>query len=718
MQSPHIEAVFGPGGILAKAFPGYEPREGQVQLATAVDEAMRDGASLIAEAPTGTGKSLAYLVPAIHHVTKGGAVIAGRRPPSRDDFADDFDGDGRDEEKAPEPPRVVIATANIALQEQLAGKDLPLLRKLLPDPFTFALAKGLGNYLCQDRCDDSELEQLVSPLQDEREREQWKVLRAWSETTQTGDLSELPFEVLPSLKPKVTTASDDCTGKACPRFGVCHAQKSKAAVKGARVIVTNYHLLFTHIMLLAEFGRGVLPPFDLLVLDEAHKAAEIARDFFGSKVTLGGIRWAVRLLIQPKGDPGPKGPLPPLNPQLRDLLLTTAEAFFADLADVRASRDYYARLKAFNVEGVEWKPLRDLLLGAKAVYEGAAKTGLLTAMRNEELRRAARRCRLLAVYLEASMTLERDTASDPTERHVYFVEAEAARARGAKPRITLGSKPVHVGPLLEKVLFTPETYGIQTCIATSATLTVAERFDFLAGEIGAKKARQLIAPSPFDFTKQCLLVLPRDLPDPSSKTFPAEAAEWVVRAVEQAGGRTLGLFTSYRGLEAATELCRARFGDRLTILRQGEAPRTQLIARFKADVRSVLLGTESFWAGVDVPGEACSCVVIDRIPFATPEDPIANALDETMGRDFFSKVSIPKAAIQLRQGFGRLIRAASDRGCVVLLDRRIIDKPYGKRFLSSLPVTMRSRSIEDIGRFLGVSQRQRGAVAGALGVSL
>jgi ATP-dependent DNA helicase DinG len=646
----YIDEAFGPGGHLSRALPGYEPRRGQVDLARAVDRAIRDSTVLLGEAGTGVGKSFAYAVPAVWH-----AVHEGRR--------------------------VLVVTANLNLQDQLAGKDLPLLRACLPWPFDFAVMKGRANYLCLDRHADSLSESVFGSLFGRREEvEQWDRVNSWAAETTGGDVAELPFEPLPSLRQRFTVGAEDCLGRACPRHGDCFANRAKVRAESAHVVVANYHLLFAHLQVVRGSGgeAAVLPPFDAMVLDEANRAADIARDFFGARVTAGACRWAARLLAGKEGD---------LDPELKERISGEADRFFEALGDHAASPAYRSRLRrADSVR--DWGRLVGLMQRASSVYLSAA--GTEEPKRKEQLRKCASRCEGIVSAVTAAMS---DPAGD--DDRVYFVDRQG-------DRVALASKAIDVSGRLRAELFEAESVGSVTC--TSATLRVGASFEFFSGEVGVAESHdveELVAESPFDFREQCLLVVPRDAPDPKLDVQHREAARLFVEACRQAGGRTLGLFTSYRSLTVAHELASARLPYR--VMRQGEAPRHELVRRFREDKTSVLLGAESFWSGVDVPGEALSCVVMDRLPFPNPSDPVMDALAER-DDDSFRNQSLPRATTMFRQGFGRLIRASTDRGAVVCLDSRLLDKPYGKLFLKCLPAGVRmSRDLADVGRFLASS---------------
>jgi ATP-dependent DNA helicase DinG len=632
VSAPYLDAVFDADGHLARALDGYAPRAGQIALARSVDDAIERGLHLLAEAPTGTGKSIGYAVPVTHHAAGG--------------------------------LRAVIATANIALQEQLVRKDLPLLARALPWDVSFALLKGRNNYLCAARLAESRAGWLPFTA-DPGEAAASAAIEDWATTTVTGDVSDLPFEPPPRLWRRYSVLAEDCPAAACRFHDECFAMRARAAAGRASVVVTNYHLLFAHLQLRDATGEElVLPHFDVAVLDEGHKAADIARDFFGFRVTAGGVRFAARLL----GRIGHEG--------LRVALESQAAAFFAALLAHRRAPEYRARLREPDVVPAE--ELCDTLRAAAHAYAGAAEAAQ-DGGEHAELDRAARRADTLAARIGAAVAL-RDRGA------VYYLDVDD------EERAALCSKLVDVAPFLARALFG----AAKSVTVTSATLSTGESFEFARRELGVEMARELIVGSPFSFGDQCLLVVPDGMPLPTDATFPAAVADTVAEVIDLARGRTLGLFTSYRNLH----LTRDRLaGSGHRVLVQGALPRTTLIDEFRRDVHSVLLGTESFWGGVDVPGESLSCVVIDRLPFLTPDDPLLDAISERDER-CFSTQSLPRAVIAFKQAFGRLIRAATDRGVVVVLDRRILTRRYGEAFLQSLPRVRRTEHLADVARFL------------------
>jgi len=697
----YLEAVFGRDGLLAREFDGYKIRSGQVELAEAVDAAIRgvdEKRHLLAEGPTGTGKSLAYCVPATYHAKKSQAAV-------------------------------VIATANIALQEQLVEKDLPLLARILPWRFSFALLKGIGNFLCLDALEDTEHELELEGRRfgfDEDEHDRIEVIRDWARATQTGDVSELPFEPK-ALWSKFSTTADDCKRDKCDKCDDCFALAAIARAKGADVIVTNFHMLFAHIKVARQtaYQALILPPHSTLILDEAHKAADTARDFFGMKIGAGGLKKQIKKARTRENGKQLRAPgMADTDLDFRPKAFGISEArveslegasnkFFSQLTGFMKSREYQTRLKVAD-------PVESSAIVAELTAtadELATQTRLLAPFippkvpgakpskaekRKKELELVKTKLREVAGSIVAAMQL----ADEP--REVYFLEEDRAG------RAVLRSKLVDVSPILRVELFNdlskceePENYQNperhESCILTSATLSTGGRFDWIGKEVGAppEKTRTLIADSPFDFESQALLIVPNDVPFPNGKTadeYRERVPELMLDVIELAQGRTLCLFTSYRNLNATRDAYR-RSGLPYRLLVQGDAPRTKLVEEFKADESSVLLGTESFWAGVDCPGEALSCVAIDRIPFATPDDPVLDMISAHNDRWFFD-YSIPRACIQFKQGAGRLIRTVTDSGVVVCFDRRIVDKSYGRIFVKSLPPMAKTRRLDALAEFL------------------
>jgi ATP-dependent DNA helicase DinG len=679
-MSDYIDEVFGATGALAKRFPGYEPREGQVSLARAVDAAIKNDGHLLAEAPTGTGKSLAYAVPAIYHALQ-------RR------------------ENAVPGAAAIIVTANIALQEQLVRKDLPLLSEILTWPFDYALLKGKNNFLCVDRLING-----APGAPDAADAEAIEKIVEWANHTETGDVSELPFEPPYSAWSRFSVGSDDCVGSECDYYKSCFSELARKHAQRAHVVVTNYHLFFADMKIRQVTGGmvSILPPYSIAVLDEGHKATDIARDFFGFRITEGSLGWAGAMLPWEE----------------RAGLENAAQAFFMSLRSHKNSGMYKARLR--KADAVDSSFIVAALRKARVAYgdmiEPLFGEDATTEQRKEAIKIARKLGRIVEIekQIELAMRLRSspkqpwqpvpsspdDTSgvrwywSDPGLGGNNTVKSEADASsiddvfyiEEDRSKTVLCSRPIRVAERLREELFKTT----QSVSVTSATLMARGSFDFIASDLGVDKPATLEAKSPFNWREAALLVTPPDVPEPNAAEFTRAAAQKCRETIEYAKGRTLALFTSYKNLNAAHE---AVLHTGYRILRQGDMPRTQLIDEFRKDTNSVLLGVESFWAGVDVPGESLSCVFIDRLPFITPEDPVMDALSES-DREWFMKYSVPRAIIAFKQGFGRLIRTVNDRGVVVLLDRRISTKFYGKFFINSLPSVQRSYNLEDVRRFL------------------
>lgn len=628
----YLDSIFGATGHLSTQ-PGYEVRSGQIKMAAAVDHAIGNDRHLMMEGPTGSGKSYAYMVPAIYHASEHGK-------------------------------RVLVATANIALQEQIVAKDLPALARLLPWKFTFALIKGGNNYLCCSKFDEvaSEGGFLGETAVD---ADAAAAVHEWARTTKTGDVSELPTIPPPKVWMRYSSSTDDCKGKDCRYREQCYAQAAREAADSADVVVTNYHMLCADLAVRSatDGNASVLPDHDVVICDEAHALADIGRQFFGFKVHAGQISWLARALRD-------------TDAKLSDDARREADKFFAELAAYRKSGKYKVRFRRpppLDANGVlnALNEMHDhFKMRARNAEDKDKKAGLSN--------RAAR-CGTIASQIREALAV-RDRSS------VYYIEDDGRRCQ-------LCMSPVSVAETLGRELFEPFTV-----ICTSATLATDGNFNHVALEIGCKDYDQIIGASPFDMEHQAALIVPMDMPDPREQTYTAAVAEHVRQAIDIADGRVLGLFTSYRNLNAAHARCS---GNGHRVLRQGDGPRTQLIDEFRRDVRSSLLGTDSFWEGVDVPGESLSCVVMDRLPFTTPDDPVMDALSERDPDGWFMKYSVPAAIIAFKQGFGRLIRTRTDRGVVVCLDARLRTKAYGRMFLRSLPRVPVWGRMDDMRKILG-----------------
>lgn len=648
VSDDYIDQVFGPKGPFAREFPGYLPRAGQIEFAHAVADAHTDRRVLLAEAGTGVGKSFAALVPTIKSLADHGG-------------------------------KAIVVTANIALQEQYVRKDLPTLQRLLGLPFTFALAKGFSNYICQEARDSADADRLLGRrLPVVQEQQLLERVIGWE--TKNGDLSDFDVELPSAVKRKVTIPSDECLGKRCSYFtDGCWPRGARKDFGAADIVVTNYHMYFLDLEMKRRGARGVLPEHRIVLFDEAHEMAEIARSYLGERVSSGGIRTAAEDL-DAKGRRADKLGLPKqVDLELKRQLEAEGNEFFGDLLHLRRSKDYRARI---NRPGMfDGQRLESLLSKAERTYEAAASKPGLESEAREWLRRRSALCGRYAATIAGA----RDLADGEL---IFYID-------DANERATLVREPLSPAKILRESLWESKDPP-HSLVLFSATLTTSssEPFKYCAEQVGVRDYDYCKADSPFDY-RRCTFIVPKGLPEPNDRAFAAAVGETLVHTVREMQGRTLALFTSYRVLDEAH---RRLLSERLpyTVLRQGQAPRSTLIKQFKQDPSSVLLGTDSFWTGIDVPGDALLAVLIDRIPFDHFEDPVLDAIKERDG-EWFKAYYMPKAVIKFKQGFGRLIRSMDDHGVVVCCDKRITSKPYGRVFKHSAPKgTVFSERLDDV----------------------
>jgi ATP-dependent DNA helicase DinG len=666
--------LLGPSGPLARAFPGYEEREGQLAMADAVERALAQDRVLFCEAGTGTGKTLAYLVP---------AILSGRK--------------------------VVISTATKALEEQIFTKDLPLIAEHLGLKPEAALGKGLGNYLCLRRY--NELRQSVGATGDPALRRSLPLLEAWASDTETGDVAELV--TLPEGDPlwrEVSSSSETRIGSSCDYYNECFVTRMRRDLEEARILVVNHHLFFADLSVKLAAERrgfaagGALPPYDAVIFDEAHELEDIATDFFG--VRLSGARveamlrdadrafvangLADRLLARGEGT------------ALTGVVREAAARFFAELARLAGDRAERVTLSRDVWSGDLLNAYHQLdstleALSGYAEANGKAEALSLVAERAAQLREDAAR-------IVDPATARPGGAALSAKNQVTWVEV--------RPRmVVVGASPIDLGSLFRDRVF--ERVG--AVVLTSATLTSGDGFGFLRSRMGLTgpvtvPVDELSVPSPFDYARAAILYTPRDLPDASDPSFSASAAARIAELVALTRGGAFVLCTSVRSMRAIALCLRGRT-PRPPLL-QGDAPKLTLLRRFRAEGDAVLVATMSFWEGVDVPGDALRLVVIDKIPFAVPTDPVVAArcaaLEEA-GENPFSAYSVPQAAITLKQGFGRLIRSRTDRGIVAILDRRIRTRGYGSTLRRSLPPAPCTERFEDVAAFWASVQASRAA---------
>jgi ATP-dependent DNA helicase DinG len=638
-----VRSIFGADGLLSKA-KNFEFRPQQQEMAVAVARALEEDRHLVVEAGTGVGKSLAYLVPSILFALE-------------------------------QHKKAIISTHTINLQEQLIHKDIPILKKTLPVEFEAALMKGRQNYLCPRRLEralQSSKELFTGPEEAELTR-----IAEWASTTRDGSLSDLSIEPDPKVWAQVCSEAHICTQKTCGQNPRCFYQQARKRLLAADLIVLNHTLLF---MLLGspaeqeERESGFLFPNDFIIFDEAHTVEQVASKQIGIGVSQYGLRSTIQRLYNARTRKG-------LFTIMRDAagvrlaaeLIDDLEKFF----DAVESKSDFRKGREFRVRDIDLVPdtITGRLVALQARIAEVSKQADDEILKSE-LQEFASRIRDardgIAIFLEQS-----------APQYVYWVERTGKTAQF----LSLNAAPIDLAPVLRRMIFRDNC----CCVMTSATLAVGrEDLAYFRERIGATEAEPLQLGSPFDFQKQMKIFVVRKMPDPRDATYQKELERWIAHFVEKTDGSAFVLFTSYRDMQqVAGEMQKFFAKTKMNLLVQGGgAPRGKLLEQFKTTPRSVLFGTDSFWGGVDVPGEALSNVIITRLPFAVPDTPLIEAkleLVQERGGDAFTEYSLPEAILKLRQGVGRLIRTKTDHGIVVILDNRIVTKPYGRAFMQALP---------------------------------
>jgi ATP-dependent DNA helicase DinG len=651
---PTIDEVLGPTGRLARALPGYEHRADQLEMAREVERALARRAYLVAEAGTGTGKTLAYLVP---------AVLSHRR--------------------------VIVSTATKTLQEQIWQKDLPLLADACGLVFRAAYLKGRSNYYCLARAEEFARAPTFAVRE---EAALWPRIEAWAAETDTGDRSELDLPDQLLTWKDLSATSESCTGRECPHYEECFVTRARARAAEADVLLVNHHLFFADLaMRTSRAGVEILPEHDVVVFDEAHALEEVATEYFGLQVSSYRLEELGRDATRAVAD---RPDLVSFMKAATGELRKAGDQFFQGVADgLRGGGHRAPRGRRFGPSQPESEsaraPLTAEILAPLArdfdrVDEALhALRDLLSDADTPALAQLARRAGELRVELAAVTAMK-----EPSR--VYFGEI---RGRG----VFLRAAPIDVAEELQERLYR----RTDTVVFTSATLAAQGRFDYFRRSVGLAPefdVGEVRFEGPFDFGRQAAIVSPEGMPEPNDPSFVERAAATIRELAAVTGGRAFVLCTSTRNMHA---LYRASRDLPYRLLLQGERPKGRLLELFREEP-SVLFATASFWEGVDVPGEALSLVVIDRLPFAPPGDPVVAAklrAFEAEGRDGFSELQVPAAALALRQGFGRLVRTREDRGLVAILDRRLVSKGYGRAFLATLPRCPVLRSVEDARRW-------------------
>ncbi|MGC2659924.1 MAG: ATP-dependent DNA helicase [Bryobacteraceae bacterium] len=630
-------SFFKRNGLLSRFHPNYEFRPGQLEMAEAVEAALQDGKHLIVEAGTGTGKTLAYLVP---------AILSGKR--------------------------VVISTGTKNLQEQLYFKDVPFLQSLFDKPLSVCYMKGRANYVCRQKVYDAAREPVLSGLE---EINDFRVIQQWEMTTGSGDRSELTgLRESSSTWYKLDARSDLCAGQKCKQFDRCFITEMHRRASASDIIIVNHHLFFADLAVRDDPYAGILPDYNAVIFDEAHEIEDVAGQYFGISVS----NLQIQELVKDTSAIARRKffATPDLDRALIYLNERT-ERFFS-IFPQEGRQGFRDRERLFEENEDSYRELLlalDLVCSQLELVQNAVEDTLPLVRRGKLFQQA------LQFWTEGG---------DPS--FVYWTDR-----RGRS--LHLQATPVDVANTLRSRLMEREN----PVILTSATLTVAGNFDYSQTRLGLENSRTLHVESLFNYAKQALLYVPKHMPDPRQREFTAIAAEEIETILEASRGRAFVLFTSYQQMRQIHDMLKDRL--EYPVLLQGTAPRTALIDAFRATPNCVLFATSSFWQGVDVQGEQLSCVIVDRLPFAVPTDPViaarVDAIREAGGNPFYD-YQIPQAALSLKQGFGRLIRSTSDRGVLVLLDNRIIKLPYGKVFFDSLPTYRFSSKIEDVREFFHV----------------
>jgi ATP-dependent DNA helicase DinG len=662
---------FAPGGLLSKTHPAYEFRRGQLQMAQAVEEALEEKRHLIVEAGTGTGKTLAYLLPVIR---------SGKR--------------------------VIISTGTKNLQEQLFFKDVPALERALfgnksgPDrdrKLSICYMKGRNNYLCRKKLIDLTDQPVLSGLE---EIEHYRAIAAWEKTTQTGDRAELAeLPEASALWHKLDARADTCLGQKCKEYERCFITEMRRRAAESDIIIVNHHLFFADLSIKLEAegasDAGVLPECGAVIFDEAHELEDIAGNYFGisvSNLRMDELTRDVEHLLQRE-----KLYTPQMSGAIQSLR-ERSQLFFSLLPANEGRFAFDSRREFLEENGEEFLALNQSLNRLGAELEQLPQ-------KPEEVFRLARRAQQLQVQLGFVMEnkdpntvfwIERRGFRGPAGSRPKASFSTAAESSAGRTNVFLQATPIEVGQILRECLWSQ----LETSVLTSATLAVGGGFDYIRGRLGLDHVRELIVPSHFDYESQAILYVPPNLPDPRTPQFAAEASGVIRRLLEITRGRAFLLFTSYAQMN---EIYQRLLGALdFPMLKQGDAPKSVLLEEFRITPHAVLFGTSSFWQGVDVQGEQLSCVIIDRLPFAVPSDPVVaarvKAIDASGGNAFF-EYQVPSAVITLKQGFGRLIRSLHDRGLLALLDNRILKKQYGRVFVESLPRYRRTTDLRKVEEF-------------------
>jgi ATP-dependent DNA helicase DinG len=667
VQQGSLYQFFAPGGVLSRTHPAYEFRRGQLQMAQAVEQALEERRHLIVEAGTGTGKTLAYLVPVIR---------SGKR--------------------------VIISTGTKNLQEQLFHKDIPFLAQaLFPNgegKLNVCYMKGRANYLCRKKLYDLTDQPVLSGLE---EIEHYRAISAWERVTHTGDRAELAeLPEASALWHKLDARADTCIGQKCSAWEKCFITEMHRRAMESDIIIVNHHLFFADLSIKQSAegapDAGILPDVGAVIFDEAHELEDVAGSYFGISVSNMRVEELCRdVEASMQRNKQLSASIAGAVRSLRE----RAQFFFALLPPGDGRFAFENRREFLEENGDEFVGLQQAIMRLVAELEKLQP-------KPEEIFAFSRRAQELQVQLGFVMeSEERNTVFWIERRGRAFsprrhrdTEKIAEAPTGGRQNVYLQATPIDVAPILKSCLFD----NLECAVLTSATLAVGGGFEYMRRRLGLEHAREVVLPSHFDYANQAVLYVPPDLPDPRTPQFAAKAADRIRRLLEITRGRAFVLFTSYAQMH---DVYQRLLGElEFPMLLQGDAPKMALLEEFRLTPNAVLFATSSFWQGVDVQGEQLSCVIIDRLPFAVPSDPVVaarvRAIDAEGGNAFF-QYQVPAAVITLKQGFGRLIRSLHDRGLLALLDNRILKKQYGRLFVESLPNYRRTTDLGQVEEFFG-----------------